>query len=447
MKSLAGSSLNLFLVEYKKLYYRNNICCTRPRHVCLSRPQKSHFLGCPQQQLQASFSQRSFNHAKFSVCVLSSSGVQTGLQQEDNPGDETTPEAKESESVRVKFELRRECLFGQHFFLVGDDPTFGSWDPSEAIPLNWSDGHIWYVELDICVGKSIKYKFILNQGDGTILWQPGEDRVLETFQTGKTIKVTDNWDNIEPEVAEEEWSPGLFEQIVADSDMQLVADNLTVISEYTKDDTTDKDPRDDEETSTIPVEMLSSENLKKTVAMKNHEETGEVEVVTEIIEPYANKNKLVHSYSSEEVDENILSNAKNNENVDYNEDFPVLVPGLIPLPKAASEEPEADRIEEKAFVSDLYHESDIIEEVNVTELCGSSQAIQILEEELAMGSTNSPGASTVMINSNAVQPLENTQSAKDKQVSEPPLQNDILECDFQWGKKSLQKILMALGLF
>ena len=47
----------------------------------------------------------------------------------------------------MKFQLKRECLFGQQFLIVGDDPMFGLWEPSNAIPLNWSEGHVWTVEM------------------------------------------------------------------------------------------------------------------------------------------------------------------------------------------------------------------------------------------------------------------------------------------------------------
>ncbi|PHT34797.1 hypothetical protein CQW23_26597 [Capsicum baccatum] len=30
-----------------------------------------------------------------------------------------------------------------------DDPMLGSWDPSNAVPLDWSEGHVWSVELTI----------------------------------------------------------------------------------------------------------------------------------------------------------------------------------------------------------------------------------------------------------------------------------------------------------
>lgn len=48
--------------------------------------------------------------------------------------------------MRVRFVLKRECTFGQSFHLVGDDPALGLWDPSKAVPLDWSEGHDWTVE-------------------------------------------------------------------------------------------------------------------------------------------------------------------------------------------------------------------------------------------------------------------------------------------------------------
>jgi hypothetical protein len=37
-------------------------------------------------------------------------------------------------------------MFGEQFLMVGNDVMFGLWDPSSAIPLNWSEGHVWTVE-------------------------------------------------------------------------------------------------------------------------------------------------------------------------------------------------------------------------------------------------------------------------------------------------------------
>lgn len=55
--------------------------------------------------------------------------------------------ADESKTIHVKFQIQKECLFGEEFLIVGDDPMFGLWDPASAIPLNWSEEHVWSVEL------------------------------------------------------------------------------------------------------------------------------------------------------------------------------------------------------------------------------------------------------------------------------------------------------------
>lgn len=55
--------------------------------------------------------------------------------------------ADHTKTIHVKFQLQKECSFGQQFLIVGDDPMFGLWDPSSAIPMNWSDGNVWTVEL------------------------------------------------------------------------------------------------------------------------------------------------------------------------------------------------------------------------------------------------------------------------------------------------------------
>nr|XP_043611024.1 uncharacterized protein LOC122582663 isoform X2 [Erigeron canadensis] len=103
----------------------------------------------------------------------------------------------ETETVRVKFQLHKECSFGQNFLITGDDPVLGLWDPNHAIPLTWSEGHSWTsAHLDLPIGRCIKFKFILMQeSDGVIVWQPGPDRVLECFKTDKTMTLCEDWED------------------------------------------------------------------------------------------------------------------------------------------------------------------------------------------------------------------------------------------------------------
>ncbi|KAF8396924.1 hypothetical protein HHK36_018559 [Tetracentron sinense] len=103
-----------------------------------------------------------------------------------------------------KFFLQKECLFGEQFLLVGDGPIFGLWDPESAIPLEWSDVNVRTVELDVAIGKSIQFKFIHKGTAGEILWQPGPDRILQTWETKSTIIVSEDWENAEVQKITEE---------------------------------------------------------------------------------------------------------------------------------------------------------------------------------------------------------------------------------------------------
>ncbi|XP_077236843.1 uncharacterized protein LOC143878435 [Tasmannia lanceolata] len=108
-------------------------------------------------------------------------------------------------TVHVKFKLQKACLFGQQFLLVGDDPIFGLWDPLNAVPLDWSEGHVWTIQLDIPIGKTIQYKFLLKGITGEIEWQPGPDLILKTWETKNTIVILEDWGNAElQKITEEE---------------------------------------------------------------------------------------------------------------------------------------------------------------------------------------------------------------------------------------------------
>ncbi|KAI3868350.1 hypothetical protein MKW92_014186 [Papaver armeniacum] len=107
------------------------------------------------------------------------------------PSQDTLPKP-----AQVIFQLKKECSLSQELLLVGDDPAFGAWDPASAVPLKLLQGHIWTTdELDVPI-KTIQYKFILKDRiTGEIIWQPGPNRVLETWETiNEIILVAGNWD-------------------------------------------------------------------------------------------------------------------------------------------------------------------------------------------------------------------------------------------------------------
>lgn len=141
---------------------------------------------------------------------------------------EIEPENEPKKTIHVKFVLQKNCLYGERFMLVGDDPMLSFWDPKNSIPLHWSEGHVWTTELDVPVGKSIQFKFLLRGLSGEFYWQPGPDRVLRIWDTDKTIVISEDWENTSSQKLME-----VEEKAVADEDSASAKDD---VEEKTADD-------------------------------------------------------------------------------------------------------------------------------------------------------------------------------------------------------------------
>ncbi|XP_041022987.1 uncharacterized protein LOC121264024 isoform X2 [Juglans microcarpa x Juglans regia] len=158
------------------------------------------------------------------VVTSLSSKTQADLETAETQSQETC----QSKTVHVRFQLQKRCIFGEQFLVVGDDPMFGLWDPASAIPLNWSDGHMWTVELDIPAGKAVKFKFVLKEITGNIVWQPGPDRIFQTWETENMITVCEDWDNAEfQKIIEEEQLADPNEHSMVDSEMMIASENFS----------------------------------------------------------------------------------------------------------------------------------------------------------------------------------------------------------------------------
>ncbi|KAI3988913.1 hypothetical protein MKX01_016484 [Papaver californicum] len=220
---------------------------------------------------------------------------------------------QEIKIVQVKFQLVKDCLFGQDILVVGDDPIIGVWDPSNAIPLEWSDGHLWSVQLDIPINKSIQFKFILKEPTGEVIWQPGPDRVLKTWETDKTIVIFEDWDNVELQMVTEE------ESITKSSISQEVVGNSN------------------EEDS-----MLNSYTQEGPVVNSNTEEPtiSPITTVEKMAYPEAEQTDIddsVTSTGSFVIEKTSMSLKDEDTSFQY-EGEPILVPGLAPLSTTAVEE-------------------------------------------------------------------------------------------------------------
>ncbi|KAK4706385.1 hypothetical protein R3W88_034080 [Solanum pinnatisectum] len=265
--------------------------------------------------------------------IFCASDSQIHTQSEET---ETT-DTNQSKPVRVKFQLNKECSFGQHFYLVGDDPMLGLWDPSNAVRLEWSEGHVWNVELDIPSGKTISYKFIMTVDNETILWQQGPDRILQTWETKDTITVSEDWDNAELQTIVEE-GPGAEQSAV--SQEILIAENLVPQSVVDLED-------DVNEGKTNDVLAIVADNITE---VNEDVSTGQNEETTM-------EAKAIDKNGVASID-GVLS-SKNESILVADERVPVLVPGLT---QVLTSEVHADKV---VVESSLASNSEELNEVHM----------------------------------------------------------------------------------
>lgn len=188
---------------------------------------------------------------------------------------------------------------------------------------------------DIPTGKCIKFKVILKAGPKNIIWQPGPDRTLQTWETENTITVCEDWDDAElQKVLEEEPTSTPNEEFA------INAENITDPKEKFHIDTN----------STLPGRRLVS-NAKEDPAAISDEDMNRLILETNGI--------MVNVQDSESTTDEGNTLSING--------LPVLVPGLSPVPTTHTEEASLKEVETNIF-SDASIEADKIEELNVPEV-------------------------------------------------------------------------------
>ncbi|KAF8069507.1 puromycin-sensitive aminopeptidase [Scenedesmus sp. PABB004] len=81
--------------------------------------------------------------------------------------------------VKVEVGVQAQTKFGQRVVLVGDHPALGNWSVDGALPLTWSEGHVWKASLELPADSaSIEYKAVLC-GDNSAVWERGSNHVAE----------------------------------------------------------------------------------------------------------------------------------------------------------------------------------------------------------------------------------------------------------------------------
>jgi cyclomaltodextrin glucanotransferase len=63
--------------------------------------------------------------------------------------------------------------YGQRVRVIGNCPELGGWDREKSFPLEYINDNMWIGHLPVkeSSGKAIAYKFIVEQPDGSLLYE------------------------------------------------------------------------------------------------------------------------------------------------------------------------------------------------------------------------------------------------------------------------------------
>ncbi|GAB2221724.1 hypothetical protein Droror1_Dr00012910 [Drosera rotundifolia] len=96
----------------------------------------------------------------------------------------------EHKKVHLSFLLDHQVQYGEHIVIFGSIKELGSW--KKGIAMKWSETG-WVCNLELGLGQSVEYKFVIVGKDGSLSWESGDNRVLECPKTGN-FRLVCQWD-------------------------------------------------------------------------------------------------------------------------------------------------------------------------------------------------------------------------------------------------------------
>ncbi|GIH73724.1 alpha-amylase [Planobispora longispora] len=128
-----------------------------------------------------------------SVTVPAKSAVAVHVGGGPTPTPTATPSPTVSPGrVAASFNANATTYWGQNVFVVGDAAELGSWNPANAVALSAADYPVWKATVNLPAGRTISYKYIKKNPDGSVTWESDPDRSFTTPATG-TVTRTDTW--------------------------------------------------------------------------------------------------------------------------------------------------------------------------------------------------------------------------------------------------------------
>lgn len=95
----------------------------------------------------------------------------------------------------ISFQLRYSTSYGQELLITGNHPTLGNGDVNKALPMQYFNNEYWYVNIELPTADiDITYNYILKNSDGTLQFDCGTDKRINTAKvSAKEILLIDGW--------------------------------------------------------------------------------------------------------------------------------------------------------------------------------------------------------------------------------------------------------------
>jgi hypothetical protein len=75
---------------------------------------------------------------------------------------------------QVEVGVQLQTKPGQHVVLVGSHPSMGSWSLDGALPMTWTDGHVWKASIELPADSmDLEYKVRLKAVQAAVATQQG----------------------------------------------------------------------------------------------------------------------------------------------------------------------------------------------------------------------------------------------------------------------------------
>lgn len=187
-----------------------------------------------------------------------------------------------------------------------------------------------YGKQDMPSGKVINYKFLLEGITGTVLWQPGPDRILETWDTEKVITIIEDWDAPELQSIVES---DAVEDSVSSSSLLTVKENLSLeleedVNDLGKELEITNGYYTDNVIKAPATALLVAENILLAEKDSSFNDTG-----------------FKSDTDSKIVNSSNLVSSDDKPKLVYDEGIPVLVPGLVSIEPEKIEEASVNEVE------------------------------------------------------------------------------------------------------